>query len=101
MFLCAVLVVEALVFRLTLVHLVSSSFATVAAPYALLPSRLDPLALGALLALKQRGGHDLGRYRPHAHVVIAASSAALAILFVTRGGLSAIDEQVQTLGWTA
>jgi len=101
MALCGALIIGALALRIIFVQPISSSFATLAAPYNLLPSRVDTLALGALLALALRGGYDLLQYRKHALAVGAASAAVLAALFIAQGGLSALDQWVQTIGLSA
>jgi peptidoglycan/LPS O-acetylase OafA/YrhL len=101
MILCGALVIGALALRIVFVQPMSADVFTRAAPYSLLPSRVDTLALGALLALAVRGGYDLLRFRTHALAVGAASSAVLAALFIAQGGLSALNRWVQTIGLSA
>jgi peptidoglycan/LPS O-acetylase OafA/YrhL len=101
MILCAALVAGALALRIILVAPISASFASRAAPYNLLPARVDTLALGALLALALRGGTELARFRPHACVITACALVVLVILFTTEGGLPGLNPYVQTIGFSA
>jgi peptidoglycan/LPS O-acetylase OafA/YrhL len=101
MILCGALVFGALALRFILVDPISASFANLNASHVLLPARVDTLALGALLAFALRGGVDLTRFRPHAYLVAAGSFVVLAVLFVRHHGLSALDRDVQTIGFSA
>jgi len=101
MTLCGVLVVAALAFRYVLVDPSSASWANLNAAHVLLPARVDTFALGSLLALALRGGTDFVRYRTHALAVAGPALIVLLVLFIRHHGLSPIDKDVQTLGFSA
>jgi peptidoglycan/LPS O-acetylase OafA/YrhL len=95
--LCCAMVVGALALRAVFV-LVLDNYG---AAYYFTPARMDALALGALVALAARSGTGRGvamllRWR---RPVLAATGAALAVLFVWRG-LWWQDQIVGTLGFS-
>jgi peptidoglycan/LPS O-acetylase OafA/YrhL len=98
--LCAVLVVGALALRYVLTDPVSASFANLNASHVLLPARVDTLALGALLALGLRGGFDLARLKGIAYGIIAVAAVVLVTLAVRHDGLSTLDRDVETYGFS-
>jgi peptidoglycan/LPS O-acetylase OafA/YrhL len=71
------------------------------AAYGLMPARFDTLALGALIAIALRGDPGLEPLRRYAGPVIAAAGAGLVALFVTQDGISFIDPDIQSIGYTA
>jgi peptidoglycan/LPS O-acetylase OafA/YrhL len=98
---CGVLVGAALAVRFVLVDPISASFANLNAAHVLLPARIDTLALGALIALMVRGGSDLIPFRRYAFPVAAGSLLVLTVLFVRHHGLSVLDRDVATIGFSA
>jgi peptidoglycan/LPS O-acetylase OafA/YrhL len=73
-----------------------------AGPMAILvatPARLDPLALGALIALAARGPAGLGALAPAARWVFGATLALLAGWFLWRGSLDGMEPAVQVAGY--
>lgn len=85
----------ALVCRTLLVWL---GFST--ATYVLTPSRVDGLALGALLAVLAHQPNGLQRLSQLVRPVLIATTALLAAIVVWRGGLSTGDAVVQTVGFS-
>jgi peptidoglycan/LPS O-acetylase OafA/YrhL len=67
--------------------------------YCLTFSRMDGLALGALIALTVRGEHGRGAIVPLARIGARLSGAGLVVLAVWRFGLSFHDPLVQTVGY--
>ena len=79
----------------------SASGAHPAFSYALMPARMDALAIGAVLAiLARRDG--LVRFLPYAPRVIVGSIIVLAALWVVRGEFNGLhDPLTQVLGFTS
>jgi peptidoglycan/LPS O-acetylase OafA/YrhL len=98
---CGGLVVGALVFRYVLVDPSSASWANFNAAHVLLPARVDTFALGSLLALALRGGTNFVKYKTHALAVGGVALTVLIVFFVRHHGLSALDKDVQTIGFSA
>jgi len=71
------------------------------AAYGLMPARFDTLALGALIAIALRSDAGLAPLRRYAAPVIAAAGALMVVLFVTQEGISFIDPDIQSIGYTA
>jgi len=70
------------------------------AAYVLTPARADALAVGALVALGVRAPEGLARLRRAAPWALAASAAAVAALWATRGSFFGGDPAVQVWGFT-
>jgi peptidoglycan/LPS O-acetylase OafA/YrhL len=70
------------------------------AAYVLTPSRLDPLAFGALLALIARTPGALPRAARWARPVAGACALCLGSMFFWRHGLHFWDRIVETIGFT-
>ena len=69
--------------------------------YVLLPSRMDALAIGGLLALLARDPRGLSAWRHTARVVGAAAGSVLVVLAVLRRGLWETDPFMFTFGYTS
>jgi peptidoglycan/LPS O-acetylase OafA/YrhL len=91
---CLAMIVIALLVRTWLVRQ-----GLVLGAYCLTISRMDGLALGALIALTVRGEHGLGAIVPLARIGARLSGAGLVVLAVWRFGLSFHDPLVQTVGY--
>ena len=98
---CGVLVLAALALRLYLVSDAASGFAATYASHILMPARVDTFALGALLAVAARNGDRLRQISDIAPFVATAAFSILAIMFFAGDGLSALDANVQTIGFSA
>ena len=68
--------------------------------YVLTPLRLDPLAVGALIACFVRSERGLDALAPHAPRVLVASVLGLMALWGWRGDLAALDPAVQVVGFS-
>jgi peptidoglycan/LPS O-acetylase OafA/YrhL len=71
------------------------------AVYIVTPGRLDPLAVGALLAVAAREPGGLRALARPARWVFAGTFAALAAWFVWRGGIDGLAPAVQIAGYSA
>ncbi|SIO62464.1 Peptidoglycan/LPS O-acetylase OafA/YrhL, contains acyltransferase and SGNH-hydrolase domains [Singulisphaera sp. GP187] len=91
---CLALIAIALVVRFWLV-----GQGLVLSAYTLTLSRMDGLAIGALVALSIRGEHGLGAIVPLARKGAKFCGAALVMLMLWRLGLRFHDALVQTLGY--
>ncbi len=69
--------------------------------YEITPTRMDALAIGALIALAVREPAGLRVLARLAWPVAAVSSAALLALFVSRSRMSPFDPWVQNVGYSA
>jgi peptidoglycan/LPS O-acetylase OafA/YrhL len=69
------------------------------AAYVLTPSRMEPLAAGAFIALASRSPGGLAPLLPASRRALAGCAIALLVLFAWRGGLPGMDPVVQTLGY--
>jgi peptidoglycan/LPS O-acetylase OafA/YrhL len=99
--LCVVLIPLALGVRMFLISDLAPDAVRANAPYGLMPARFDTLALGALLAVGARTDVGLERWRRYVPLVLGVALAILAALFVTQEGISFIDPDVQSIGYTA
>jgi peptidoglycan/LPS O-acetylase OafA/YrhL len=70
------------------------------AAYVLLPTRMDTLATGALVAVLVRGPEGREWLHRWAPVVLVVGVTWLGTLFLARRGLSELDPVVQTLGYS-
>jgi peptidoglycan/LPS O-acetylase OafA/YrhL len=70
------------------------------AAYTLTPARMDPLAIGGLIALVARGEGGTLRLRRWAWPAIGLSGALLVVLFYLRRGLAALDPPVLSVGYS-
>jgi peptidoglycan/LPS O-acetylase OafA/YrhL len=68
--------------------------------YVLMPTRMDTLAAGAIVALLVRTPGGLQRYAAHARWAFAFGGASLAFLFVWRRGLNELDPVINTIGFS-
>lgn len=91
---CLALIAIALVIRIGLVR-----HGLVLSAYTLTLSRMDGLALGALIALLIRGEHGFDTIVPLAAKGAKLSGTALVFLMLWRLGLTFHDSMVQTLGY--
>lgn len=92
---CLLSIFGALVFRTVL-----ATNGELTAAYALMPSRADALAMGALLALLARGPRGLGRVAGWGGPIIVTSAALLGVIFLWKRGLSIEDPLVLTVGFS-
>lgn len=96
MLICVVCVVMSLGVRLGLT-LTGHSLAA----YVLTPARMDPLALGSLIALIARGPHGLTKLSRWAWPIAGSTILILGPLFLLRRGLRAENDiVVQTIGYS-
>jgi peptidoglycan/LPS O-acetylase OafA/YrhL len=92
---CAGMMIGALVLRAVLV---GRGFGI--AGYVLTPARMDPLAVGAALALIWREPRDRAIAARWSRPVVVVAGLALALMFVLRKGLRAQDPVVGTFGFS-
>jgi peptidoglycan/LPS O-acetylase OafA/YrhL len=70
------------------------------AAHVLLPTRVDTLAIGGLVALLMRAPAGRVWLQRWAHVILVIGAVWLCVLFFVRKGLSAGDPVVQTMGYS-
>ena len=70
------------------------------AAHVLLPTRMDTLAIGGLVALLMRAPAGRAWLKRWARVILVIGSAWLCLLFFVRQGLSGLDPVVQTMGYS-
>ncbi|HEY9479474.1 MAG TPA: acyltransferase [Gemmatimonadaceae bacterium] len=97
--LCIAMIATALLLRVGW-HVVDPSKQGREALYVLTASRMDGLAMGALLAIGLRNTGVAFHIQRWAKPVALAALPALALLFVWRRGLLATDTVVQTIGYS-
>jgi peptidoglycan/LPS O-acetylase OafA/YrhL len=98
---CVLCVIAAPAIRYGLLHGAVPPLHSVFAAYTLMPARMDALALGGLIAVVEREPDLLRRLSRWALPVGGAAALFLAILYLSRGGLSAFDEPVEVFGYSA
>src|SRR5581483_11946369 len=69
--------------------------------YVLLPTRVDPLAVGAALALAFREPAMWQRCRQWARPLAAAATAVIALVAYRQGGFTSQDTYTQMIGYSA
>lgn len=97
-YVCGALVCGSLFLRIALVALGVNAHAL----YVLLPTRVDTLAIGALLAVLAREGEGLHALARGARKLVWPAGALIGSLFIaTLGGDASFHPAVQTVGFTA
>ena len=94
---CGLLVVWGFVLRIGMDVAGAGRYVT----YEITPSRIDTLAVGALIALAFREPRDFALLRRWAGPVAAPSAVAVVVLFFTTPSFSAYDFWVQVVGLSA
>jgi peptidoglycan/LPS O-acetylase OafA/YrhL len=97
-FVCAGLVVTALVARFVLQSTLEPALTASHAVYSFTICRWDALALGALVAVAARDARWAPRLATFAAPITAASLAAILLLGIARRGFGARDPWMETLG---
>ncbi len=98
---CLGLLVATALFRVYLVSPLADGWAKPNAAHVLLPGHLDPIVLGALLAVAVDDGRGaIARLASWAPVAAIASAGVVLVLMVARGGLSPVDRPVVLFGFT-
>jgi len=93
---CVLLIVGALCFRMAIFALGLPQ----GAAYTLTPARIDALALGGLLAIAARQADALAAIRRIAPWCLAAATAFVIVIFVTRDGVWFADPWMHTIGFS-
>jgi peptidoglycan/LPS O-acetylase OafA/YrhL len=96
---CAV--VLALVIRWLLIVLVPDATTAAVAAYELTPSRMDALALGAIVAIALRDDGFRRRLQRMAPVAAIVSACVIVSLGLIRSGFSLVDPLIETIGFSA
>ncbi|MGD8817938.1 MAG: hypothetical protein PVJ51_12205, partial [Acidobacteriota bacterium] len=74
--------------------------ANVVAPYVLMPTRIDALAIGALIAVWARGPEGLSVLNRWILPAIVVPGILLGAIFVRHGRLAYVDAPMRTAGYT-
>jgi peptidoglycan/LPS O-acetylase OafA/YrhL len=98
---CLGLLITTALFRVYLVSPLAEGWAKPNASQVLLPGHLDPIVLGALLAVAAADGRAaIARLASWAPAAAVAAAGVLLVLVVVRGGLSPVDRAVAVFGFT-
>jgi peptidoglycan/LPS O-acetylase OafA/YrhL len=97
---CVACIVAAPLFRFVLLQGGIPELENPFAAYTLMPSRMDTLALGGLLAIVARDAGSLRQASRWALPVGVVAALAVAVLFLSDRGMRAFDERVQIFGYT-
>jgi peptidoglycan/LPS O-acetylase OafA/YrhL len=98
---CVGLLVATALVRIFLVSPLAEGWAKPNASHVLLPGHLDPIVLGALLAIAASEGREaIARLAAWAPAAAVASAGVIIVLMVARGGLAPNDRPVILFGFT-